>query len=239
MKDRRRPHPHDWTPDQELLDQLQEVATDPSRIERMRGELEMGFAALADVRDGIAVFGSARTPHDDPEYALARDLGRTLGEHGYTVVTGGGPGAMEAANRGAREAGAQSIGLTIDLPFEQHRNDHLDLALNFHYFFTRKVMFVRYSRGFVVLPGGFGTLDELFEALTLIQTHKIRRFPVVLVGRWFWQPLVVWLRDRLLETGKIAAEDVNRIVVVDTPAEAVATVDAMCRPAPVRPARAR
>lgn len=230
MKDRRRPRRHDWTPDQELLDQRQEVATDPSRVERMRGELEMGFAALADVHEGVAVFGSARTPEGDPEYALGRELGRLLGEDGYTVITGGGPGAMEAANRGARDAGARSIGLTIDLPFEQGQNDHLDLALNFHYFFTRKVMFVRYSRAFVVLPGGFGTLDELFEALTLIQTKKIRRFPVVLVGRWFWEPLLDWLRERLLETGKISAEDVDRIELVETAADAVACVNATCRP---------
>lgn len=231
MKDRRRPRPHDWTPDQELLDQRLEVATDPSRVERMRGELEMGFSALAAVSEGVAVFGSARTPDGDPEYALGRELGRLLGEHGYTVITGGGPGAMEAANRGARDAGARSIGLTIDLPFEQGQNGHLDLALNFHYFFTRKVMFVRYSRAFVVLPGGFGTLDELFEALTLIQTKKIRRFPVVLVGTWFWAPLLDWLRERLLATGKIAAEDVERIELVDTAADAVACVDATCRPA--------
>ena len=230
MKDRRRPRPHDWTPDQELLDQRQEVATDPSRVARMRGELEMGFAALADVHDGIAVFGSARTPEGEPEYALARELGRRLGEHGYTVITGGGPGAMAAANRGAQDAGARSIGLTIDLPFEQGQNPHLDLALNFHYFFTRKVMFVRYARAFVVLPGGFGTLDELFEALTLIQTRKIRRFPVVLVGSWFWAPLLDWLRERLLATGKIAAEDVERIELVDGAADAVACVDATCRP---------
>lgn len=230
MKDRRRPRPHDWTPDQELLDQQLEIATDPTRVERMRGELEMGFATLGHVRDGIAVFGSARTAADDPEYALARELGRELGRRGYSVITGGGPGSMAAANRGAQEAGAPSIGLTIDLPFEQHSNAHLDLAVNFHYFFTRKVMFVRYSRGFVVLPGGFGTLDELFEALTLIQTHKIREFPVVLVGRWFWEPLVDWLRDRLLATGKIAAEDVERVVVVDGAEEAVAIVDATCRP---------
>jgi len=235
VKDRRRPRRHDWTPDQELLDQRLEIATDPSRVERMRGELEMGFAALSGVHDGIAVFGSARTPPGDPEYEQARELGRLLGERGYTVVTGGGPGAMEAANRGAREAGARSIGLTIDLPFEQHQNDQLDLALNFHYFFTRKVMFVRYSRGFVVLPGGFGTLDELFEALTLIQTRKIRRFPVVLVDRWFWEPLLDWLRARLLASGKIAAADVDGIVLVDGAAEAVAAVEATCGPSPAAP----
>lgn len=230
MKDRRTQRPHDWTPDQDLLDQRLEIATDPSRVERMRRELEMGFAALSDVRDGVAVFGSARTPADDPEYALGRELGRRLGAAGYTVITGGGPGAMEAANRGAQEAGALSIGLTIDLPFETGQNAHLDLPLNFHYFFTRKVMFVRYSRAFVVLPGGFGTLDELFEALTLIQTHKIRSFPVVLVGSWFWAPLVDWLRERVLAGGKISPEDLERFVVVDGAEAAVACVDETCAP---------
>jgi uncharacterized protein (TIGR00730 family) len=228
VKDRRRPRPHDWTPDQELLDQRLEIQTDPSRVERMRRELEMGFAALADIRNGVAVFGSARTPADDPEYALGRELGRRLGEAGFTIITGGGPGAMEAANQGAQEAGALSIGLTIDLPFETGQNDHLDLPLNFHYFFTRKVMFVRYSRAFVVLPGGFGTLDELFEALTLIQTDKIRTFPVVLVGSWFWAPMVDWLRDRVLAGGKISAEDMDRFVVVDDAEAAVAIVHEAC-----------
>jgi len=229
VKDRRRQQrSHDWTPDQDLLDQQLEIATDPSRVERMRRELEMGFAALSSIRDGVAVFGSARTPEEDPEYALARTIGRLLGEAGFTVITGGGPGAMEAANRGAQEAGALSVGLAIDLPFEAHRNDHLDLPLNFHYFFTRKVMFVRYSRAFVVMPGGFGTLDELFEALTLIQTRKIRSFPVVLVGRWFWSPLVEWLRDRLLGGGKISPADLDRFVVVDSAEEAVALVAREC-----------
>lgn len=231
MKDRRRQRPHDWTPDQDLLDQQLEIATDPSRVERMRGELEMGFKALSGVADGVAVFGSARTPQDDPEYALGRELGRRLGEAGWSVITGGGPGTMEAANRGAQEAGALSVGLTIDLPFEAGQNDHIDLPLNFHYFFTRKVMFVRYSRAFVVMPGGFGTLDELFEALTLIQTRKILSFPVVLVGHDFWDPLVDWLRDTLLAGGKISPEDMSRFVVVDTAQEAVACVEETCGPA--------
>ncbi|MDO8210746.1 TIGR00730 family Rossman fold protein [Conexibacter sp. CPCC 206217] len=230
VKDRRRQRPHDWTPDQDLLDQQLEAATDPSRVERMRRELEMGFAALSDIHDGVAVFGSARTPEDDPEYALARELGRRLGEVGFAVITGGGPGAMEAANRGAQEGGAMSIGLTIDLPFETGQNPHLDLPLNFHYFFTRKVMFVRYSRAFVVLPGGFGTLDELFEALTLIQTRKIRSFPVVLVGADFWAPLIDWLRDRVLASGKISPEDMERFVLVDSAAAAVEIVEAACGP---------
>lgn len=228
MKDRRRQRPHDWTPDQDLLDQQLELATDPSRVERMRRELEMGFAALSDIHDGVAVFGSARTPEDDPEYELARELGRRLGEAGFSVITGGGPGAMEAANRGAQEGGALSIGLTIDLPFETDQNPHLDLPLNFHYFFTRKVMFVRYSRAFVVLPGGFGTLDELFEALTLIQTRKIRSFPVVLVGARFWAPLIDWLRDRVLASGKISPQDMERFVLVDSAAAAVEVVHAAC-----------
>jgi uncharacterized protein (TIGR00730 family) len=234
VKDRRTQRPHDWTPDQELLDQQVEIATDPSRVERMRGELEMGFAALSHVTDGVAIFGSARTPADDPEYALARELGRCFGAAGWSVVTGGGPGTMEAANRGAQEAGALSIGLTIDLPFETGQNDHLDLPLNFHYFFTRKVMFVRYSRAFVVMPGGLGTLDELFEALTLIQTRKIRSFPVVLVGRDFWDPLVDWLRDSVLASGKISPEDMERFEVVDTAEAAVACVEEMCGPASQR-----
>ncbi|HEY4277978.1 MAG TPA: TIGR00730 family Rossman fold protein [Conexibacter sp.] len=222
------PEPPEQTPDQELLDQQQEVATDPSRVERMRGELEMGFRALSDVQNGIAVFGSARTPPDSAEYALGVELGRRLGEAGYAVITGGGPGAMEAANHGARDAGALSIGLSIDLPFEAHRNGYIDLLLDFHYFFTRKVMFVRYSHAFVVLPGGLGTLDELFEALTLIQTSKIRSFPVVLVGRDFWSPLLDWLRDRVLADGKIDRADVERLMLVDNAEEAVALIDATC-----------
>ena len=156
--------------------------TDAARLERIQAELDMGFDALAHVGAAASFFGSARTPADDPEYALARETARIVGEAGLAVITGGGPGAMEAANRGARDAGALSIGLNIELPFEQGVNPYCDIALEFHYFFARKVMFVRYASGFVVFPGGFGTLDELFEALTLIQTGKIRDFPVILVG---------------------------------------------------------
>jgi uncharacterized protein (TIGR00730 family) len=218
--------PRPWTPDEELLDAPLEVATDPMRVRRMRRELEMGFAALADVDNGVAVFGSARTAGDDPDYDLAVAVGRQLGEAGYAVITGGGGGIMEAANRGAQAAGALSIGLAIELPFEEKPNDYLDLPLHFHYFFTRKVMFVRYSCGFVVFPGGFGTLDELFEALTLIQTRKILSFPLVLVGTAFWTPLLDWLRDGLLAAGKISPGDLDLITVVDDAAAAVAAVGA-------------
>ena len=188
----------------------------------MRAELEHGFATLGHVQRGVAVFGSARTPRDHPRYALGRELGRALGAAGSSVITGGGPGAMEAANRGAREAGALSVGLNIDLPFEQDLNEWVDLNVDFHYFFARKVMFVRYSSAFVVLPGGFGTLDELFEALTLIQTGKIREFPVVLLDSAYWGGLVGWLRDRMLAEGNISPEDVDLLHVTDSVDEAVA-----------------
>jgi hypothetical protein len=187
----------------------------------MRSEIAAGFAQMGVVRRGVAVFGSARTGPDDPRYELARAVGRALGEAGFSIITGGGPGAMEAANRGARDAGAFSVGLNIDLPFEQSENPYLDLSLDFHYFFARKVMFVRYSGAFVVLPGGYGTLDELFEALTLIQTGKIREFPVVLVGTEFWGGLVDWLRERLLGTGTISPEDVDLLHVTDDVDEVV------------------
>ena len=156
--------------------------TDAARLERIQEEVEMGFDALAHVGAAASFFGSARTPADDPEYKLARETARMVGESGMAIITGGGPGAMEAANRGARDANALSIGLNIELPFEQGINPYCDIGLEFHYFFARKIMFVRYASGFVVFPGGFGTLDELFEAMTLIQTGKVRNFPVILVG---------------------------------------------------------
>ena len=193
----------------------------------MRAELEHGFAALSGVRRGVAVFGSARTPRDSPRYAFARDLGRALASAGFCVITGGGPGAMEAANRGARDGGGMSVGLTIDLPFEQGRNEWIDLAIDFHYFFARKVMFVRYSGAFVVLPGGYGTLDELFEALTLIQTGKIRFFPVVLVGSGYWGGLIDWIRERMLAEGNISPDDLELLHVTDDISEVVA----ICRAA--------
>jgi uncharacterized protein (TIGR00730 family) len=193
--------------------------TDAVRVERINAELQMGFEALAHVGAAASFFGSARTRPDDPEYELARETARLVGEAGLAIITGGGPGAMEAANRGARDAGALSIGLNIELPFEQGLNDHCDIGLEFHYFFTRKIMFVRYASGFVVFPGGFGTLDETFEALTLIQTGKIRHFPVVLVGSGYWAGLVDWIRDRLLGEGKISPGDVDLLSVTDDPLE--------------------
>ena len=215
MTEQRRPA----TYDEEILHAQEsgvvQTQTEEERLNRVRRELEMGFGALEDVGPAISIFGSARTPEDHPEYAAARDLARRLGERGYSIITGGGPGAMEAANRGARDAGAHSVGLNIELPFEQHPNPYLDTSLEFHYFFTRKVMFVRYSSGFVVFPGGFGTLDEAFEALTLEQTDKVFDFPVVLVGTEFWGGLVEWIGDKLLGDKKIGAADMGLLYVTD------------------------
>jgi uncharacterized protein (TIGR00730 family) len=208
------------TPDEELIG-AQEAAvaheiTDATRVERMAAELDTGFRELADVHRAVSVFGSARTPPGSPEYELAREIGRRLGSAGFAIITGGGPGAMEAANRGAREAGAVSIGLNIDLPFESGRaKPWLDRSLDFHYFFTRKVMFVRYANAFVVLPGGYGTFDELFEALCLIQTEKIRHFPIVLVGSAYWSGLLAWLREPVAGQGMISPADLELLHVTD------------------------
>ena len=191
--------------------------TDGARISRIRQELKMGFTKLAHVGPAASFFGSARTSPHDPEYALARETARIVGEAGLAIITGGGPGAMEAANRGARDAGALSIGLNIELPFEQGLNPHCDIGLEFHYFFTRKIMFVRYASGFVVFPGGFGTLDETFEALTLIQTGKIRHFPVVMVGTDYWAGLIDWVRERLVAEGKVSPHDLDLFSVTDDP----------------------
>ena len=199
--------------------------TDPDRIRRIERELAAGFSALAGVEKGVSIFGSARTPPGDPDYGLAREVAARLGRTGFAVITGGGPGVMEAANRGAREAGALSIGCNIELPFEQHLNPYVDVALHFHYFFVRKVMFVRYASAFVVFPGGFGTLDELFEALTLIQTGKTRHFPVVLAGAEHWQGLLDWVRERLLETGKVSTDDLELLRASDDVDEICARVE--------------
>jgi uncharacterized protein (TIGR00730 family) len=188
---------------------------DAGRIKAVAGELRTGFAALAGLGAAVTIFGSARTPEDAPEYETGRVLARRLGEEGFPIITGGGPGAMEAANRGAREAGVTSVGLDIELPHEQAMNPYVDLPLTFHYFFTRKVMFVRYACAFVCLPGGFGTFDELFEVLTLRQTGKIRTRPVILVGSDYWRGLVDWLRDPVRAEGKIDPDDVTDIVVTD------------------------
>lgn len=219
--------PHDpSSTDEELLGaEVSSVAskqTDPERVARMTAELEMGFERLRGTAKGVSIFGSARTPEDAPEYALAREVGGRLGEAGFTVITGGGPGIMEAGNRGAQEAGGRSVGLNIELEFEQHGNPYQDVALDFHYFFTRKVMFVRYANAFVVFPGGFGTMDELFEALVLIQTHKIRHFPVLLVGSAFWGGLVDWVRGELVTRGLISPQDLDLFRITDDVHEIVA-----------------
>jgi uncharacterized protein (TIGR00730 family) len=198
--------------------------SEASRLDRIHHELERGFATLAGIGPAVSLFGSARATEDDPVYGLARATARRLGEAGFAVITGGGPGAMEAANRGAREVGATSVGLNIELPFEQAMNAYVDIGLTFHYFFTRKVMFVRYACAFVVLPGGFGTLDEMFEALTLIQTGKIRHFPVVLVEPAYWDGLLDWMRERLLAEGRIAPDDLQLLRTTDDPGEVVEIV---------------
>ena len=204
---------------------VRSTLTDEDRIDRITDELRMGFDALAGVGAAASFFGSARMTRDDPDYELARETARLIGESGMGIITGGGPGIMEAANRGAKDAGATSIGLNIELPFEQGLNPYLDIGLEFHYFFARKVMFVRYSGAFVELPGGYGTLDELFEALTLIQTKKIRFFPVVLVGTEYWSGLVGWLRERLVGMGNISPEDLDIIRVTDSIDEVVAACE--------------
>jgi uncharacterized protein (TIGR00730 family) len=198
---------------------VRSTLSDEDRIERISDELRVGFDALAGVGAAASFFGSARTPPDDPDYELARETARVVGESGLAVITGGGPGIMEAANRGAKDAGALSVGLNIELPFEQGGNPHCDIALDFHYFFARKIMFVRYASGFVVFPGGYGTLDELWEALTLIQTGKITEFPVVLVGSGYWRGLVDWVGERMLDEGNISPADLELFTLTDEPAE--------------------
>src|SRR5881628_877671 len=185
------------------------------------GEFVEGFDHLATVTRGVSIFGSARTQPDSPQYQAARETAALLANAGFAVITGGGPGIMEAANRGAFEAGGTSIGCNIELPHEQKSNDYLTLSLKFKYFFVRKMMFVKYSDAFIIFPGGFGTLDELFEALTLIQTHKIHNFPVVLYGRQYWQEMLDWLKGPMLAEGKIVEEDFRRLHLTDSPSEIV------------------
>jgi uncharacterized protein (TIGR00730 family) len=189
--------------------------SDAERLRRVEHELALGFERLSDIGPAVCVFGSARTPPDTPEYQLGLELGRAVGEAGFAVITGGGPGTMEAVNRGARNAGALSIGLNIELPHEQALNPYVDLGIEFHYFFTRKLMFVRYSEAFVVCPGGFGTLDEMFEALTLIQTGKAVDHPVILEGPEFWSGLIAWITTRPLAAGMLTAEDLGQAEVAD------------------------
>ncbi|MEO3743742.1 TIGR00730 family Rossman fold protein [Plantactinospora sp. B5E13] len=206
------------TADQRLLDSRSRAdwkTKDAWRALRILSEFVEGFDTLADLPPAVSVFGSARSKPDSPECELAEALGGALARAGYAVITGGGPGVMEAANRGATEAGGLSVGLGIELPFEQGINDWVDMAIDFRYFFARKTMFVKYAQAFVVLPGGFGTLDELFEALTLVQTGKVTRFPVVLMGEAYWRPLLDWLRDTLAADGKISPADLELIIVTD------------------------
>ncbi|WP_017592794.1 LOG family protein [Nocardiopsis potens] len=216
------------TTDQRLLDRrgpTDWVHTDPWRVLRIQSEFVEGFGLLSELGRAVSVFGSARIKPDTPYYDLGTEVGSLLARAGYTVITGGGPGLMEAANKGAAEAGGTSIGLGIELPFEQSLNEFVDTGVTFRYFFVRKTMFVKYSQAFVVLPGGFGTLDELFEAITLVQTRKVTRFPVVLLGTEFWGGLVDWIRGRLLDEGVISPEDPDLIHLTDDPAEAVAVID--------------
>jgi uncharacterized protein (TIGR00730 family) len=205
---------------------VESTQSNEDRIARIERELRRGFDTLGDVGPAVSVFGSARTPPTAPEYELARELGYRLGKSGLAVITGGGPGLMEAANLGAKQAGVPSVGLNIELPREQGINPHVTVPLTFHYFFTRKLMFVRYACAFVVLPGGYGTLDELFEALVLIQTGKAGHFPVVLIGSDYWSGLFAWLRERALAEGRISLEDFELMHVTDDPDAAVQIVGA-------------
>ncbi|MFR9724042.1 TIGR00730 family Rossman fold protein [Streptomyces sp. MS19] len=215
------------TADQRLLDTRGPsdwVHGDPWRVLRIQSEFVEGFGALAELGPAVSVFGSARTLPDSPDYELGVRIGRGLVEAGFAVITGGGPGAMEAANRGASEAGGVSVGLGIELPFEQGLNEYVDIGVNFRYFFVRKTMFVKYAQGFLVLPGGLGTLDELFEALTLVQTRKVTRFPIVLVGTDYWAGLAAWLRETVVAQGKASDRDLALFHVTDDVDEAIALV---------------
>ena len=215
------------TTDQRLLDRRGPsdwVHTDPWRVLRIQAEFVEGFGLLAELGAAVSVFGTARAQPGSPEYEQAEAIARGLAEAGYAVITGGGPGVMEAANKGAATSGGVSVGLGIELPMEQGLNDYVEIGLEFRYFFVRKTVFIKYSQAFVVLPGGFGTLDELFEALTLVQTGKITRFPIVLVGSDYWSGLVSWIRERVLAGGMISEGDEELLIVVDDPAEVVSII---------------
>jgi uncharacterized protein (TIGR00730 family) len=223
----RRDQIDEGTTDQRLLDSRGPsdwIHTDPWRVMRIQAEFIEGFGALAELGPAIAVFGSARTRPGDATYEQAEATGRALADAGFAVITGGGPGTMEAANKGASESGGVSVGLGIELPFESGLNSWVDIGVNFRYFFARKTMFVKYSQGFVVLPGGFGTLDELFEALTLAQTGKVTSFPVVLLGTAYWSGMLAWLRDTAMAEGMVKQSDVDMLQVTDSVQEAVAVM---------------
>jgi hypothetical protein len=220
--------PHDFpTEDERLLESVEDIRAigkDAWRIFRIMGEFVEGFEEMSEIGPAVSVFGSARVGTDDPMYRQCVETARLLGEAGFSIITGGGPGIMDAANRGAKLAGATSVGCNIELPFEQRSNDFLDVSIDFRYFFVRKTMFVKYAEAFVIFPGGYGTLDELFEALTLIQTNKVRDFPVVLFGAEYWSGLLAWLRGTMVPEGKIAAGDLDLMYVTDDPADATAHI---------------
>ena len=213
------------TEDERLLagpprDGAEFLHADTWRVLRIMGEFVEGFEALAEVRKAVTIFGSARVHEDDPMYQAAEVLARLLGEAGYTIITGGGPGIMEAGNRGARAAGVPSVGLNIELPFEQGVNPYVELAVEFRYFFVRKTMLVKYAEAFVIFPGGFGTFDELFEALTLVQTGKVQNFPIILFGTSYWHGLLEWIRTTVMPQGKVAPADLDLLIVTDSPEQA-------------------
>jgi hypothetical protein len=215
------------TTDQRLLDRRggsDFVHTDTWRVLRIQAEFVEGFGLLADLPRAVSVFGSARTPRDSEFYAVGEQLGAALAGAGYAVITGGGPGAMEAANKGACLAGGMSVGLGIELPFEQELNEWVDIGVLFRYFFVRKTMFVKYAQAFVILPGGFGTLDELFEALTLVQTTKVTRFPVILFGSAYWAGLVEWIRNTMVPHGTVSPADLDLLYVTDDVAEVISVI---------------
>jgi uncharacterized protein (TIGR00730 family) len=225
---RRQQRNENSTTDQRLLDSrgpTDWVHTDPWRVLRIQAEFVEGFGALAELPRAVTVFGSARTPVGHPEYEMGRELGAALARDNFAVITGGGPGTMEAVNRGCQEAGGMSVGLGIELPFEQGLNPWVDLGVGFRYFFARKTMFVKYAQAFVCLPGGFGTLDELFEALVLVQTGKVTRFPVVLLGRDYWGGLLEWLAGPAIAAGTISQRDVDLIHLTDDIDEVVTIVE--------------
>lgn len=211
--------------------------SDPWRVMRIMSEFVQGFDALAELSNAVTIFGSARTKPGDPNYEAAVETAYLLGEAGCAIITGGGPGIMEAANKGAKQAGVLSVGLNIELPFEQHINPYVDLALDHRYFFVRKVMLVKYALAFVIFPGGFGTMDELFESLTLIQTGKINNFPVVLFDSHYWQGLLDWMRGTMEAGGKIAAADLDLLLVTDSPEEVRDVILATIEDTSDRPAR--
>ncbi|MGH9420227.1 MAG: TIGR00730 family Rossman fold protein [Thermoanaerobaculia bacterium] len=216
------------TEDEKLLQQpapgIDFTRTDPWRVLRITGEIIEGFDTLANVHKGVTIFGSARTSPEDPMYKAAEEVARLLAEAGFSIITGAGPGIMEAGNKGAHLAGGRSIGCNIELPFEQGANPYVDTLVRFRYFFVRKTMFIKYSVAFIIFPGGFGTLDELFEAITLIQTGKIYQFPVILFGRHYWAGLLRWLQTRVLAEKKISPGDIDLMILTDDPAEAAHAV---------------